>query len=246
MPLTVDEASETYASAMRNVLPAGDGVCERCKTFVAEPYRLCKACGFALNSLDEVLPITYSENLGQMHLALRMYKDNDPRSNYAALRIAAILWRFLREHERCLAGRVGVHRFGLVATVPSSTAERDETNRLRKIVRTMGPTADRFTRVLTPAKGAPDNRDFDPLRYTVDEAAVSGQDVLLIDDTWAKGGHAQSAGFALNAAGARTVALVVIGRHLTPDWRAGERSCHEIFRSLPKAFDWSTCAIHAD
>ena len=47
-------------------------------------------------------------------------------------------------------------------------------------------------------------------------AAVAGADVLLVDDTWVSGASAQSAAAALKAAGARRVALVVIGRHLDP------------------------------
>jgi hypothetical protein len=38
--------------------------------------------------------------------------------------------------------------------------------------------------------------------------------VLLLDDTWTSGGTAQSAAVALNRAGARSVAVVVAGRHL--------------------------------
>jgi adenine/guanine phosphoribosyltransferase-like PRPP-binding protein len=40
--------------------------------------------------------------------------------------------------------------------------------------------------------------------------------VLLVDDTWVSGGSAQSAAAALKLAGARRVALVVIGRHVDP------------------------------
>jgi hypothetical protein len=38
--------------------------------------------------------------------------------------------------------------------------------------------------------------------------------VLLLDDTWTSGGTAQSAAVALKRAGARSVAVVVAGRHL--------------------------------
>jgi hypothetical protein len=53
--------------------------------------------------------------------------------------------------------------------------------------------------------------------------AVAGADVLLVDDTWVSGASAQSAVAALKAAGARRVALVVIGRHVDPaDPRSAE------------------------
>jgi orotate phosphoribosyltransferase len=40
--------------------------------------------------------------------------------------------------------------------------------------------------------------------------------VLLVDDTWVSGGSGQSAAAALKTAGARRVALVVLGRHVDP------------------------------
>jgi adenine/guanine phosphoribosyltransferase-like PRPP-binding protein len=58
-----------------------------------------------------------------------------------------------------------------------------------------------------------------------------GADVLLLDDTWVSGGSAQSAAAALKLAGARTVALVVLGRHVDP---ADPRSA-ELLRALRSA-----------
>ena len=45
---------------------------------------------------------------------------------------------------------------------------------------------------------------------------LAGASVLLIDDTWVSGASAQSAVVALRAAGARHVAVVVLGRHIDP------------------------------
>ena len=46
---------------------------------------------------------------------------------------------------------------------------------------------------------------------------VSGGDILVVDDTWVSGGSAQSTAAALKLAGARRVAIVVLGRHVNPD-----------------------------
>jgi orotate phosphoribosyltransferase len=45
---------------------------------------------------------------------------------------------------------------------------------------------------------------------------VAGGDVLVVDDTWVSGGSAQSTAAALKLAGARRVAVVVLGRHVNP------------------------------
>jgi orotate phosphoribosyltransferase len=45
---------------------------------------------------------------------------------------------------------------------------------------------------------------------------VDGADVLVVDDMWVSGGSAQSTAGALKLAGARRVAIIVLGRHVNP------------------------------
>jgi hypothetical protein len=186
--LTVKEASETYASAMRNVPSAGEGICARCHCFIEPTYARCYKCGRAADSLDLVVPITYSEDLGQMHLALRRYKSEPSREarDFAGVRLVAILWRFLELHEHCLTNELGIVSFDLVTVVPSSTRTRDRASRLRAVVKACGPVRKRFEQLLVPAEGAPDTREFDPDRYTP-QRALHGENILLIDDTWTTG-----------------------------------------------------------
>src|SRR5262249_60279921 len=61
--------------------------------------------------------------------------------------------------------------------------------------------------------GDPWARSLDAGRFRAGREAA-GADVLLLDDTWASGASAQSAAAALKLAGARAVAVVVIGRHV--------------------------------
>ncbi len=56
-------------------------------------------------------------------------------------------------------------------------------------------------------------RSLDAGRFRAGQRAA-GARVLLLDDTWASGASAQSAAVALERAGARAVAVVVIGRHV--------------------------------
>jgi orotate phosphoribosyltransferase len=57
---------------------------------------------------------------------------------------------------------------------------------------------------------------------------VAGRDVLVVDDTWVSGGSAQSAAAALKLAGARRVAVLVLGRHVNPADPASARFLTEI------------------
>jgi len=56
-------------------------------------------------------------------------------------------------------------------------------------------------------------RALDPDRFRA-PYPLTGASVLLLDDTWTSGGRAQSAAVALKRAGARSVAAVVLGRHV--------------------------------
>jgi hypothetical protein len=77
-------------------------------------------------------------------------------------------------------------------------------------------------------------------RFGTDRTAA-GADVLLIEDSWVSGASAQSAAAALKLAGARHVAIVVIGRHIDPaDPRTGTLTA----RLKPASFDPSKCAVH--
>lgn len=243
--LTVEEASETYVSAMRNVQPAGSGICATCHCFIEAGYSRCYRCSQTLGSLDLVVPITYSENLGQIHTALARYKraPSIEARDFAGVRLLAILWRFLDLHEHCLTNTLGIVSFDVVTGVPSSTLTRDRRSRLRAIIRACVPVRKRYDRLLLPAEDALDTREFDADRYEP-QRPLTGENVLLIDDTWASGVHAQSAAYALKQAGATKVAMVVIGRHLNPDWVVRGQTSKALFTALPHTFDWETCAVH--
>jgi predicted amidophosphoribosyltransferase len=245
--LTVEEASDAYANAMRNPAARRQDVCPICWTFHDPAYETCIGCSRQENHLDVLVPITYSVHMGQMHDALRGYKD-DPHPEvrrYHSVRLAAILWRFLESHEHCLATAAGEECFDLVTTVPSKSSERDEQrSQLRIIVgQWCDPTRDRWRRVLHPADPPVLERSFSAARYVAD-AEVAKQRVLLIDDTWTSGGAMQSAAASLLQAGATAVAGVVIGRHLHLDFEWDSGSSREEYGRLPSRFDWTTCAVH--
>jgi predicted phosphoribosyltransferase len=154
--------------------------------------------------------------------------------------MAALLWRYLADHERCIAAAAGVPSFPIVTAVPSSSRERDERHPLRHIVGELVlPTRDRFARLLTRSDAAVDDRTISAEKYLA-ARTLPGEPVLLIDDTWTTGANAQSAAAALRHAGAGPIALLVIGRHIKRDWEDNDQR----LRALPRPFDWAECAWH--
>jgi hypothetical protein len=39
--------------------------------------------------------------------------------------------------------------------------------------------------------------------------------------------------------------MVVIGRHVNPDWKVSDKTSKALFDALPRTFDWETCAVHS-
>jgi predicted amidophosphoribosyltransferase len=236
---TVAELTELYGNFMLGPR-RGPDVCDVCFTFT-EGHDRCFVCGQQNSSLDAVAPISYSVAGGQLHHALAGYKRlGGEVARRLQVEVAAVLWRFLAEHEACVARGAAVTSFDLVTTVPSSSRERDENHPLRRIVGELArPTRERYERLLIRSAVAVPERAFDPRKYDVARPLI-GEAVLLIDDTWTTGSGAQSAAAALREAGAGPVAAVVVGRHVKRDWRENDRR----LRAMAHPYDWGSCAWH--
>ena len=250
---TVAELTAPYENFM--LAPRrGPDVCEICFTFT-RGYARCYACAGTEQAIDVMAPISYSVAHEQLHHALAAYKREPGRiGRRLAVALAAVLWRHLAVHERCLAGAAAgaasdtarfepySSRFELVTTVPSSDPERDENHPLRAIVGELaGPTRARHQRLLRRTDRPVAPRCADPEKFAPTRL-LNGESVLLIDDTWTSGANAQSAAAALKAASAGPVAALVIGRHLKRDWHENGNRLGDI--STP--FDWNVCALCRD
>lgn len=99
-------------------------------------------------------------------------------------------------------------------------------------------TRERYRRALRPTDRSSGERVFEADRYAA-TMPLDGKSVLLIDDTWTTGASAQSATYALSQAGARKVGMIVVGRHIDPDFADHATR----LRQLPRRFDFSRCAV---
>lgn len=237
---TVGELSALYENVLLGPR-RGPDVCGTCFNFTTG-YARCWACAHGRPSLDAVAPISYSVAREQLHHALASYKrlNGDVARRLQAI-LAAILWRFLQEHEACVANAANTAGFNLVTTVPSGDPTRDHRHPLRTIVgELVGPTRDRHRRLLRRTAAETSPRTFSMIKFEA-TTQLSRQSILLIDDTWTTGASAQSAAATLKAAGAERVAAVVIGRHLNREWHENDRR----LRGIAHPFDWQACALCA-
>src|SRR5689334_8779663 len=201
---TVGELTAVYGNFMLGPR-RGPEVCRTCFTFT-EGFDRCFACGHMESSLEVVAPISYSVAREQLHHALASYKRLSGESaRRLGAELSAVLWRFLADHERCVADAANVPEFAIVTTVPSGHRLRDENHPLRAIVgATVGPTRDRYERLLERSDHEVAPRAFDADKFRA-RRRLSGESVLLVDDTWTTGASAQSAAAALADAGAGKV-----------------------------------------
>lgn len=187
---------------------------------------------------DLVLPISYSPRTGQHHHNLRSYKGV-ARSEQARWSLLAVLLLFLRDHLRCVTARTGAAPTHVIA-VPS-TRSRPGPHPLADLV---GSRLDLpwITSSVNPAYG-PDDRDFHNDWFTAmlprQQAPIHA---LILDDTWTTGARAQSLAHALKTAGASTVAIIVLGRHVDPTYPPAKRLLGAIAEPV---FDTTRCALDA-
>lgn len=243
---TVGELSALYENVLLGPR-RGPDVCSTCFNFTAG-YARCYACAYGQPdqpALDAFVPISYSVAREQLHHALASYKrlDGDVARRLQAI-LAAILWRFLKGHERCVAEAAKTDGLGfdIVTTVPSGDCARDDDHPLQTIAAELvGPTRSRYRRLLYRTDIDVPARRFSPAKFDA-STHLEGEAILLIDDTWTTGATAQSAAAALKQAGAGPTAAVVIGRHLNREWHENDRR----IRGIARPFDWGVCALCAD
>ena len=193
----------------------GPGVCASCRGPIGRGYTHCFQCGLHAESApgllaDVVAPVAYAPKGSRLATDLWLYKSVRPESARAGAALRALLLVFLHDHGRRVWQQAGMTVPTHACVVPSCRG-RPGPHPLQALLRgclalpwaalVTQPDADRWARGLDPGKfRAP--------------RPLTGAAVLLLDDTWTSGGSAQSAAVALKRAGARSVATVVLGRHV--------------------------------
>jgi len=215
----------TAGGYLRNPVRQELVTCAVCATPVAG-FRLCYQCqrrrgrtGLA----DATGFLTYAVAGRQSGYVMQGYKARPPVPEHREI-VTLLVLLGLARHAGCAvhagaaehAGASGEARVPVThwATVPSLPAQPGE-HPLHAIVSRLAPGCEV---PLAAADEVDYPRDLDPGHFRAAAPLPAGAHVLLVDDTWARGGHAQSAVLALRAAGAARVSVLVAARWINADF----------------------------
>jgi predicted amidophosphoribosyltransferase len=199
---------------LRNPVRQDQVTCAVCTTPV-DGYDRCFQCmrhrvhdGLA----DAVAFLTYAVAGQQSGYVMRGYKAQQPVPEHVAIVIIMILLA-VSMHQHCPAVIAGapVTHWATVLSLPAKSREHP----LHQIVSRAGLGAEVH---LSPAATVQHPRDVNAGHFSADDSLPQSSHVLLVDDTWTGGGHAQSAALALRAAGAGKVSVLVVARWIKEDF----------------------------
>jgi hypothetical protein len=193
--------------------------CRTCRGPTPVGLARCFQCDLARSQAGELLadavaPIAYAVRGGPLAGDLWRYKSDRAGAPESAVRLRAMLAAYLADHGESVWRAAGMAAAPVAVAVVPSGRGRPGGHPLSALVRSCVDV--RLVGLSVAPEEAAHVRGVDPRWLRVDGPAA-GLDVLVVDDTWVSGGSAQSAAVALKLAGARRVAIVVIGRHVNPD-----------------------------
>lgn len=179
---------------------------------------LCQPCGshykaWGARLANRVGFMTYAVGGTKSGALLRGYKGAEPSpADIDVMRTFCLLG--LTEHNGCLARITGVSpsRWAVVPSLGGRAGDHP----LRAVMR--GVLTPSHEVELMPGSHIHDPRAATPENFAVIGAVPVNSHVVVVDDTWTSGGHAQSAAMALRVAGAGLVSVFCVARWLRPEW----------------------------
>lgn len=210
----------------------GNVFCRTCRGPASVGHARCYQCELARSQVGELLadavaPIAHAVRGGRLAGDLWRYKSDRAGAAASAALLREMLAAYLRDQGESVWRAAGMTAGPeAVAVVPSGRG-RPGGHPLLAVVGSSCAGLPLVGLSIVPGEAA-HVRGVDPRWLRVDGPAA-GADVLVIDDTWVSGGSAQSAAAALKLAGARRVAIVVLGRHVNPD----DRRSASLLAALP-------------
>jgi predicted amidophosphoribosyltransferase len=231
------------ARELISVSVSGTEVCPRCRGIRYEESPYCKNCRDVLDQLSQptpnMLPISLYAKPSTLREWLKRYKDSEegPADPVAAPIVGLIMSEFLLRHWSTLTRHWG--DIDVLCVVPSTSEYgRDSRHPLELAVTGDGRITANFASLLRRGDTMiSHNRASDAAYEATGDAA--GRRVLLLDDVYTTGAHAQSAASALAMAGADVRGLVVLGRRINPSYH--QKAAAMLERQSAAPFDFDLC-----
>ncbi|TDO06548.1 hypothetical protein EV580_6648 [Mycobacterium sp. BK086] len=233
--------TSTAGGYLHNVVRDAGRTCSICTTPV-DGYPTCWRCSQSASLAgvaDLVVPLTYAIAGQQSAVMLRHYKDDlNAGVRFQHLRIINwLLYLGLAQHQPCIEALVGQPITRRLA-IPSLRG-RPGLHPFLALAHDMG-AADRSP-LLAAAPHATEDRIVTDEQFVLcPPIDLTGQHVLILDDTWTTGSRAQSAALTLRRAGAERISVLVIGRWVDPDFADNARF---LGRGCTRDYDPQRCPV---
>ena len=161
---------------------------------------------------DIVGSLIYAANAAQAGRVMYGYKAN-PQVKEHLIVVASLMWVAIARHTGCVGHLIGapVSHWAAVPSLRDPSREHP----IHQIVNAHPPAPLEAT--LAPAPGVGTRRDIGD-HFVAVERLPAGSHVMLLDDSWVSGGHAQSAALTLRTAGAAKISVLTVARWLKPGW----------------------------
>jgi hypothetical protein len=223
---------------LRNTRWDSDLTCNYCTGIPGNPeFPTCYQCGRAYANNPDTSDlrgfVSYGWDRSQSATVMYGYKDAAVGNRQAQRLVNVMLFYALHEHLGCATDEQ--HGSPVMWAAVPSLRQRGHPQVLHTM--TAGLLRNMPEAQMTPSNDVRSPRSFRPENFAV-ASPVTNQHVLLIDDTWTSGGHAESAAAALKRAGAARVTLLVLARWLD----LGRGRTEEFIRTeLRRDFDPDIC-----
>jgi hypothetical protein len=245
-PRTVDDYAAPYANILEPIPRQGDGICPVCRTG-CPGYARCYRCGVERSLLGSgaadavgliALAFNRDEQFGYELLRYKHERVPEGTRRDLSIRLAAVLWKWLAIHRRCLATAAGVDDFPIITSVPTSNRQRHGRHPLVAVVsEIVEGTNDNYRDLLRRSDVAMGDHDYRADRFTIAQR-LHGEPILVVDDRWTSGAQLQGASAALKAAGSGPVAVLAMGRHYYP---SDERNGAVEEQRRKRRWSWDEC-----
>lgn len=217
----------TAGGYLRNPVRIANKTCAVCATPV-DGYTRCFPCQSHLAAngqqlADAVAPLTYAAGGQQAAYMMRLYKAPQPVGDHLSV-VSMLMWVAISLHTKCIGALSGlpVTHWSAVPSLPPKPGEHP----LHRIVAVNPPAASEAP--LLAVAGVNDPRDAGYGHFVSPTALPPRSHVLVLDDTWTKGGHAQSAALTFRQAGAVKVSILVAARWINLGYGGNEEFIRQL------------------